>query len=404
VAKSWYAINKKADDSAEVMLYDEIGMWGISANSFVRDFNAIDAKTITIRINSVGGSIFDGLAIYAAIKAHTATVNCKVDALAASIASVIAMAGDKITVAKNAFMMIHNGMVMAFGDAADLRKEAETIDKLTNKIAEIYAGRSGKPVDEIKAKMDAETWFDASECKEYGLCDDIGDDDDDGEALNMIVKASEKFTMPPKLLKYAAKLVAKPPIKETPPMAEKIIQRDGKHFVNVGGKEIEVEVIGKIDPAPAPAPAPVASLDAGKIATDAVAAERAYRAEFDTAMSTAGITSPESVKEFQKFYGTPIDQVKYLATSAIALRAKPVGEGGAGNEKPAAEKAAEEFEKKLTARFAAENKLRAMFGVTTNDAADETYKNGLGRFIRAEKKYAAEHNPTGKALVEFPRK
>jgi ATP-dependent Clp endopeptidase proteolytic subunit ClpP len=179
-ANCWYSIvNKAADDSAEVMIYDVIGAWGIGAERFVNDLNGITAKNIKVRMNTPGGDVFDGVAIHNAIKEHPATITVCVEGLAASIGSVIAMAGDEVCMGKNAFMMIHNPQSMAFGDADDLKKTADLLDKICNTLAQTYADKSGKTVEEMKAAMDAETWYTAGEAKAAGLCDSIVDDDDE---------------------------------------------------------------------------------------------------------------------------------------------------------------------------------------------------------------------------------
>jgi ATP-dependent protease ClpP protease subunit len=127
---SWYAVVAKSADEAEVMIYDEIGMFGVSAKQFVTDVKGIDAKRITVALNTPGGDVFDGIAIYNALRQHDATINVRIDGLAASCGSLIAMAGDTIEMAANAYLMIHNPWTFAVGDAADMRKQADVLDKL----------------------------------------------------------------------------------------------------------------------------------------------------------------------------------------------------------------------------------------------------------------------------------
>src|SRR5690606_25494897 len=130
-----YRIEAKADDRAEILIYDEIGAdpWtgtGIGADDFVRELRAIKAPRIDVRINSVGGSVFEGNAIYNALARHPAHVDVYIDGIAASIASVIAMAGDKIYIAANAHVMIHNPHGVVWGEAGDMRRMADTLDKI----------------------------------------------------------------------------------------------------------------------------------------------------------------------------------------------------------------------------------------------------------------------------------
>jgi ATP-dependent Clp protease, protease subunit len=160
-------------DDAEILIYDEIGFWGIRAQEFIRELNAINANTIHVRINSPGGSVFEGLSIANALKAHKATIACHVDALAASIASVIALAGDEVLIAENAFLMIHNAFTIAIGNAEELRKDAGVLDKIDTSIIAAYVAKTGADDDQVKAWMKAETWFNADEAKEHGFVDAI---------------------------------------------------------------------------------------------------------------------------------------------------------------------------------------------------------------------------------------
>src|ERR1700722_3026713 len=121
----WYAIKMLAADTAEVCIYDEIGSYGVTAKQFCTDFNGIKAAKIDLRINSPGGEIFDCAAMCTAIQEHTAEVTAHVDGLAASCASVIACCCDSVKIGKSAFMMIHNPATVAWGNAADMRKQAD---------------------------------------------------------------------------------------------------------------------------------------------------------------------------------------------------------------------------------------------------------------------------------------
>lgn len=166
--------NAEKQSEAEILLYDEIGFFGISANEFVRELKNIDAETIHIRINSPGGSVFDGVAMHNALKDHPARIVAHIDSLAASIASVIALAGDEIVMAENAFFMIHNPWTLAVGDAEQLRKDADLLDKVADStIRTSYMAKTGKSEDEIKAWMADETWFTAEEALAAGFVDSI---------------------------------------------------------------------------------------------------------------------------------------------------------------------------------------------------------------------------------------
>lgn len=171
-----YKIESKASDETTVYLYDEISWWGIDAQQFAKDFGAITAGTIHLRVNSPGGSVFDGTAIYNTIKQHKSKVVAHIDGLAASIASVIVMAADEIRMGDNAYLMIHEPWSMIAGSADDLRQEAELLDKVSGSIAQIYVNKSGKDLDEIKAMMAVETWMTAQEALDNGFIDAIDKD------------------------------------------------------------------------------------------------------------------------------------------------------------------------------------------------------------------------------------
>jgi ATP-dependent protease ClpP protease subunit len=130
-------------------------------------------KTVRVHINSPGGSVFDSIAIYNMLKAFPGTVEVYVDGIAASGASMIVMAGDKVIMPANTFLMIHNPITMIEGNAEGLRSAAETLDKLADSMVSIYADKSGLDDDEILAIMDAETWLQAEEALAMGFADEV---------------------------------------------------------------------------------------------------------------------------------------------------------------------------------------------------------------------------------------
>lgn len=178
--RPWYAIRAAAEDqAAEVLIYDEIGRdWfgeGIGAEQFIRDIQAITAPTINVRINSMGGQVFDGLAIYNALQRHPSRVVTHVDGMAASIASVIALAGAEVHMAANAFIMIHDPHGVQFGNARDMRQFADQLDKVAGSLVKAYADKTGKTDEEVRAWMQAETWFNATEAEEAGFVDQVSE-------------------------------------------------------------------------------------------------------------------------------------------------------------------------------------------------------------------------------------
>lgn len=171
----WYRIENHdaSSDTTKVYLYDEIGFWGTTADEFVQEFKDITTPNIHVHINSPGGRIFDGIAIYNAIKSHPSQVTTIIDALGASIASVIFQAGDTRQVTRNATMMIHDGAGLVFGNAQDMRDMADLLDKMSNNIADIYAGAAGGSVAEWRALMKEETWYSSKEAVDAGLADEV---------------------------------------------------------------------------------------------------------------------------------------------------------------------------------------------------------------------------------------
>ena len=185
----WYEIKAaapvaegEAPKPAEVLIYGNIGdRWnedGVVASELVRDLSALQAYTINLRINSYGGSVPDGLAIYNALRRHKAAVNVFVDGVAISCASYIAMAGDTITMAKNAQMMIHGPWTIAAGNASDMREQAEILDRYAKAMASAYADKSGKTYEDALALLTdgKDHWFLADEAKAEGFADEVGEE------------------------------------------------------------------------------------------------------------------------------------------------------------------------------------------------------------------------------------
>ncbi|SNS05275.1 ATP-dependent protease ClpP, protease subunit [Antarctobacter heliothermus] len=166
---TWYRIRAQAS-GAEVLIYDEIGAYGISAKGFLAELGALpNDAPIDLRLNSPGGSVFDAVAIYNALIRHAGTVTVWIDGIAASAASYIAMAGDEIVMPENAFLMIHDPSGIVMGTAADMRDMAGTLDKIAASMTRGYAAKSGKSESEIAALLTAETWFDAQDALDAGL-------------------------------------------------------------------------------------------------------------------------------------------------------------------------------------------------------------------------------------------
>lgn len=191
--RSWYNFVAK-EDEADLYIYDEISSWwGVSANDFVQDLNEINAKTINLYINSPGGSVFEGYAIYSALVRYAdknkATINVIVDGWAASIASVIAMAGDHIKIGAHASFMVHEPWSFAIGTADDMRNEADVLDELESSIIDIYEARTGSDRAELEKWVEAETWFKGQAAVDAGFADEViplktkKEDDEEDKAM-----------------------------------------------------------------------------------------------------------------------------------------------------------------------------------------------------------------------------
>ena len=185
VQREWYEIKAEGNQDggkrrAELYIYGNIGdRWdenSITAASLVRDLQVIDADTLTVRINSFGGSVPDGLAIYNALKRHPASIDVQVDGVAVSCAGYIAMAGDTVTFAENAMLMIHAPWGVAMGNAQALREQASMLDKYAAAMAGSYASKSGKKHDDCMALLSdgKDHWFTAAEALAEGFCDTVG--------------------------------------------------------------------------------------------------------------------------------------------------------------------------------------------------------------------------------------
>jgi ATP-dependent Clp protease protease subunit len=170
--REWYSVDTSSGQS-EVLIYDVIGWPYVDAGEFTREFKSIKSKEITVGINSPGGDVFDGTAIYNVIKDHPAKVTTRIDGVAASMASIIALAGDEIQIASNAYYMIHNPWSMAIGDYRDFENESGLLRRIANTLAETYSERTGQKLDAVQQMMDNETWIIGKELVEQGFADKV---------------------------------------------------------------------------------------------------------------------------------------------------------------------------------------------------------------------------------------
>lgn len=158
----------------ELMVYGDIAeWWGVDSKEFNTQLAGIESENINVRINSYGGEVFTAQAIYSALKRHPSKITVYIDGIAASAASLIAMAGDNVVMPANAMMMIHNPLSGRYGNANDMREMAELLDKIRDSLVPAYQAKSGLDAEAIIELLDAETWMTAQEAVEYGFADQL---------------------------------------------------------------------------------------------------------------------------------------------------------------------------------------------------------------------------------------
>lgn len=233
-------VNADDGDEAEILIYGDIGYgWydeGITGESISREIAAIDSDVINVRVNSGGGLVFEGLAIYNALARHDAKIIMHVDSIAASIASVILMAGDEIRISEGAQVMIHKPWSGLYGDANALRKEAEILDKLEGGIIDIYAARTGAKRADLQAWVDSETWFTGNEAVDAGFADSMT------PAKTKKAASSALFSIFKNTPKNLLASAGAPEIREF-----EIFLRDGEGLSNAQAKRIAAQVARGLD-------------------------------------------------------------------------------------------------------------------------------------------------------------
>ncbi len=174
--ENWYNIQSKTSNKVvDVYIFDEIGAFGMNAQSFIDEIKGFKNTPLNLHINCVGGDVFEGMAIYNVLKKRTAETTVYIEGIAASMGSVVALAADKVVMAENSLFMIHNAWGGAMGEAKELKKTANLLEKISNEIADIYIKKTNLPYDKVKEMMDEETWLNADEAFELGFVDSISD-------------------------------------------------------------------------------------------------------------------------------------------------------------------------------------------------------------------------------------
>ena len=241
--KFWKFNAKENSDEGELLLYGDISdstWWGdeITPKNFKEELDSLgDIKTLNVYINSGGGDVFAGQAIYSMLKRHSATVNVYVDGLAASIASIIAMAGDSVKMPKNAMLMVHNPWSFGMGNANDFRKLADDLDKVRESMISVYEDKTGMEKESIVELMDAETWMTAEEAVEFGFADEIEEEKQVAASLNNRIFAINGLKVD--ITRYKNLQVGKIQFKESIPSESKI-NKLKEHPVNI--EEIKEKV------------------------------------------------------------------------------------------------------------------------------------------------------------------
>lgn len=220
--QNWYRIKAETlaeQTTIEIYIYGEIGGWGITANQFIQDLKAIDdgVSPIVAAFNTIGGDLFDGLAIHNALNRLGERCTARIDALAASAGSVAACGAHRMVMASNAMLMIHNPWTFTAGDAEDLRKVADVLDQTLEAIIAAYKAKS-PDIDEaeLRRMVNAETWLTAQEALALGLADEIGSGVEVKACLGQGA-AMQRYRQTPKALLDQLNAVEPEPDQDDPP-------------------------------------------------------------------------------------------------------------------------------------------------------------------------------------------
>lgn len=175
-SKTWYSMTMAANKTADIHIYDSIGYWGVTAKQFAKDLKELGSVSkINLHVNSPGGDVFDGTAIFNLLKNHDAEVESFVEGVAASMGSVVALSADRVCIAENAYFMIHNPSTFAWGDEHAMDRAKKLLSKVKNTMTNLYSSVTGMDPEEVSDLMDDETWYTGSEALEAGFADELID-------------------------------------------------------------------------------------------------------------------------------------------------------------------------------------------------------------------------------------
>lgn len=300
--KNWFQMKATSETSADIYIYDEIGMWGISARRFTESLIALgNINHINLHIHSPGGEVFEGIAIYNQLKNHNATITVYIDGLAASMASVIAMVGDEVIMPTNAMLMIHKPWGVSAGDANDMRDYADLLDKVENVLIPAYMEKTGKTKEEIEAMLGEETWLTAEECVEHGFANTIIEPIKAMASLSS--KRIEEFTSMPNSLKNNLKNSLTNPLNTVAPV---------------------------VDPAPQPQPANLQQPDTAGIQAQARQAEQTRMNGIKNLFAMFGGKHSDLMVECITDINCTIDQAKDKVLDLVAKDATPTNTANYG--------------------------------------------------------------------------
>jgi ATP-dependent Clp endopeptidase proteolytic subunit ClpP len=349
---NWYALSSKpALKQTEISIFDEIGMFGVSAKQFISDLQAIPADhSILLKIHSPGGEVFDGNAIFTALQ-RRGNVEVQIEGIAASMATVISLAGSPVKMAANGFYMIHNPWGSALGDSSEMRKQAELLDRIRQNMVNAYAAKSGQEPALIESWMDAETWFTAEQAQAAGFVDEITD--------GMALAASANFRALAKYRNAPANLTALALQMENP-SAPEIVSEEPIDATVVSESAPEPEVVAEVEEPVIEEPAtPVAIAAADSILAkyNAISAERdSLRAELVAAKGQLS-REREALTRLEASLGLAAARVVPVIENASPEAADPVAEYIAAVESGDRKKAASLFEKHKAAIWSHRNKI-----------------------------------------------
>ena len=378
---TWYAISPKAElKQTEISIFDEIGMWGVSAKQFISDLQRVPADhSILLRIHSPGGEVFDGNAIANALQ-RRGNVEVQIEGLAASMATVISLSGAPVKMAENGFYMIHNPWGMAMGDAAELRDQAELLDKIRLNMVNAYAAKSGQSAEQITEWMDAETWFTAAEAQAAGFIDEVTDGMAIAATANKFTRLA-RFKNPPANLTARAEQMEIPSTPEvitySPEVAEEaaeiieatVVSENADQSVpsdesSLSDESAEVEPAVEEKPEPEMPVAKIAAADSILAKYNAIIAERdairaelsAYKAQLDNVKAELD-SERLALSRLEASLGLAAARVVPVIENASPEAADPVAEYIAAVESGDRKKAASLFEKHKAAIWSHRNKI-----------------------------------------------